>query len=348
MYALVRPLLFRLEAERAHALTLKLLNAAHGLGLLVPPAAGAAPVRLMGLSFANRIGLAAGFDKNASCVDALGALGFGFVEVGTVTPQPQPGNARPRVFRLPRAGAIINRMGFPNEGVAALCAHLKLRRFRGICGINIGKNAATALECASQDYVACLQAVYPLADYVAVNISSPNTAGLRQLQQEAALAPLLESLLEARSRLAARHGRQVPLLVKLAPDLAPEELDSIARLLGALRIDGVIATNTTVSRAGVESLAHAQESGGLSGRPLQGLALAAVERLRRALGPAITLIGVGGIDGAQSARAMLGAGADLIQLYTGLVYRGPALVRELARVSPQKDRLDEDRSSVRR
>jgi dihydroorotate dehydrogenase len=332
MYAALQPLLMRLDPERAHALTLDLLRTAYALGLLRRPRASGSAVQRMGLEFANRVGLAAGFDKNGVCIDALGRLGFGFIEVGTITPRPQPGNPRPRVFRLRESRAVINRMGFPNEGVDALAARLARRRFRGICGVNIGKNAATPLEEAGADYAACLQAVYARADYVALNISSPNTPRLRELQQESRLAPLLESLLELRSRLAREHGRHVPLLVKLSPDLTDEDLTATARLIGSLGIEGVIATNTTLRRPGLEGDPRGAEQGGLSGAPLLELSLGAVRRLRAELGARAVIIGVGGIDSAAAARAMLAAGADLIQVYTGFVYRGPRLVRELARL----------------
>lgn len=330
MYAALQPLLMRLDPERAHALTLDLLRRAYGLGLLPQQRTSGTPVRRMGLEFANRVGLAAGFDKNGVCIDALGRLGFGFLELGTVTPRPQTGNPRPRVFRLREACAVINRMGFPNEGVDALAARLARRRFGGICGVNIGKNAATPLDLAGADYAACLQAIYAQADYVALNISSPNTAHLRELQQESRLAPLLESLLELRVRLAREHGRHVPLLVKLSPDLTDPDLTATARVIAGLGIEGVIATNTTLRRPGVEGHPRAGESGGLSGAPLLDLSLGAVRRLRGELGARATIIGVGGIDSAAAARAMLAAGADLVQIYTGLVYRGPRLVRELA------------------
>jgi dihydroorotate dehydrogenase len=334
MYSALLPLLSRLEAERAHRWTLRLLNAAHQLGILqlTAPSLRASPVELMGLTFANRVGLAAGFDKNAVCVDALATLGFGFIEVGTVTPNPQAGNPRPRIFRLREAQAVINRMGFPNEGVAAVCARLRLRRFRGVCGVNIGKNATTPLDRAEEDYAACLKAVYPYADYVALNVSSPNTAGLRDLQGEARLRPLLESLLEIRSRLAVQHGRRVPLLVKLSPDLADEDLRATASVIATLGVDGVIATNTTVRRPGVAGLPRADETGGLSGVPLFEMATAVVRKLRAELGAQVPIVGVGGIHSAQGAREMLAAGADLVQLYTGFVYRGPPLVRELSRL----------------
>ena len=335
MYSVVRPLLFRLEAEQAHRLTLSGLNAAHRLGLLnlLPVALPThEPMRLMGLTFPNRVGLAAGLDKNATCVDAMGALGFGFVEVGTLTPRPQAGNPPPRVFRLPRAGAIINRMGFPNQGVEPAVARLKARRFDGVCGVNIGKNASTPLEQATDDYVTALRAVYAVADYITINISSPNTQGLRSLQGGDALRPLLSGLLDARSQLVASTGRRVPLVVKLAPDLSDDELAVTAEVITSLGIDGVIATNTTLDRSKVQGLEHADRPGGLSGEPLRERALEVVGKLRKLLGPGVPLIGVGGISSAAHARAMLDAGADLIQVYTGLVYRGPALVRELAAV----------------
>jgi len=334
MYRVLQPVLLRIDAERAHTLTLKLLNLAQQLGVLqwALPRPVSRPLELLGLKFSNRVGLAAGFDKNATCIDALGALGFGFIELGTVTPEPQPGNPRPRIFRIPEAQAVVNRMGFPNAGVAALLARLRLRRFAGICGVNIGKNAVTPLERAAADYVTCMRAVYPYADYIAVNISSPNTAGLRELQREAQLRPLLESLLETRARLEAEQGRRLPLLVKLSPDLADEELSSAAAVIGALRIDGVIATNTTIRRPGVAGLAAAEQTGGLSGAPLLPLATATVRRLRAELGAGVAIIGVGGIHSVESAREMFAAGADLIELYTGFAYRGPRLVRELAQL----------------
>jgi dihydroorotate dehydrogenase len=331
MYALARSLLFALDAERAHGLTLAALRVSHRLGLL--GLAGASqpvqPVELMGLTFANRIGLAAGFDKNATCVDAMGALGFGFVEVGTLTPRSQAGNPRPRVFRLPEVRAVINRMGFPNDGVAAAAIRLRRRRYTGVCGVNIGKNAATPLEQAAGDYVTALRAVYEYADYVTINISSPNTQGLRQLQEGEQLRPLLQALLETRAELAERVGWKVPLVVKLSPDLAADDLAATAQVIRELSLDGVIATNTTLDRAAVAGQRHADRPGGLSGAPLRERAATVVRDLRALLGPDMPLIGVGGISSAADAAAMLAAGADLIQVYTGLIYRGPALVREL-------------------
>ncbi|HTC44999.1 MAG TPA: quinone-dependent dihydroorotate dehydrogenase [Steroidobacteraceae bacterium] len=331
MYALARPLLFALDAEVAHRVTLSSVRVAHRLGLLgvmSAPQSGQ-PIDLMGLTFTNRIGLAAGFDKNGTCVDAMGALGFGFVEVGTVTPKPQEGNPKPRIFRLPRARAVVNRMGFPNEGAAAAVLRLRRRRFTGVCGVNIGKNAATPLEQATADYVAAFRCVYEYADYVTINISSPNTQGLRQLQQGEQLRPLLQALLQTRAELAERIGWRVPLVVKLSPDLAPDALAATAQVIGELALDGVIATNTTLDRAAVTGLKHADRPGGLSGEPLRERARAVVHQLRTLLGPDMPLIGVGGIASAADAAAMFAAGADLIQIYTGLIYRGPALVREL-------------------
>jgi dihydroorotate dehydrogenase subfamily 2 len=331
MYRALRPLLFRLDPERAHELTLSALRVAARLSPTRPAPTEPAhpPLALMGLRFANRIGLAAGFDKNGAGVDALGRLGFGFIEVGTVTPQPQPGNPRPRVFRVPRAQAIVNQMGFPNDGATIVAARLARRRFTGICGVNISKNAATPMERAVDDYIACLRVLYAHADYLAVNVSSPNTAGLRQLEEGERLGPLLGSLLEERGRLAARDGRVVPLVVKLSPDLAAEDLSAAAAVIASLRIDGVIATNSSVQRPALGGLSHADRPGGLSGMPLRALSIATVARLRALLGPQFPIIGAGGVCSAASARELLAAGADLIEVYSGLIYRGPALVREL-------------------
>jgi dihydroorotate dehydrogenase len=331
MYRLLRPLLFTLEPERAHATTLALLQLAQRLKVLSAPRPRATrPVSLLGLEFPNRIGLAAGFDKNAACVDALAALGFGFVEVGTVTPRPQPGNPSPRIFRLRAAQAIVNQMGFPNAGAALASERVLARRSGCICGINIGKNAATPIEEAARDYVEALRIVYRAADYVVVNVSSPNTRGLRQLLTPELLDPLLAALLQARAELTAQLGRRVPLLLKLSPELADEELSAIAAIIVARSIDGVIATNTTVQRPGVDGLKGADRPGGLSGPPLRPLALGVVRALRARLGANVPIIGVGGIDSVAAAGEMLAAGADLLQIYTGLVYHGPRLVRRLA------------------
>jgi dihydroorotate dehydrogenase len=285
----------------------------------------------MGLEFRNPVGMAAGMDKNGAHIDALGALGFGFIEVGTVTPRPQPGNPRPRLFRLPEAGAIINRMGFNNDGVDALVENVKRARWDGVLGINIGKNFDTPVERAADDYLACLRKVYPHAGYVAVNISSPNTPGLRSLQNTGELKALLAALRQEQQELADRHGRHVPLAVKIAPDLEPAQVESIARLLMKSGVDAVIATNTTISREGVEKLPHAGESGGLSGAPLRSRSLRVIRELAAALDGALPIIGVGGIASGQDARDAVAAGASLVQVYTGLIYRGPGLVPEIAK-----------------
>jgi dihydroorotate dehydrogenase len=332
LYALARPLLFALDPERAHALALGALDVAARVGIAPRASPGdAAPVEAMGLRFPNRVGLAAGLDKDAAHLAGLATLGFGFIEVGTVTPRPQPGNPRPRMWRIPAREALINRLGFNNGGVAALCANVARAGYRGILGINIGRNADTPNARAADDYVAGLEAVYPLAHYVTVNVSSPNTKGLRDLQGDAALDALLATLGAARARLADRHGRRVPLAVKIAPDLDDAAIDAIARTLVAHGVDAVIATNTTIARDAVAGLAHAEEAGGLSGRPLQARSNAVIAALARALDGALPIIGVGGILSGADARAKLDAGATLVQLYTGLVYRGPALVAECAR-----------------
>ena len=333
LYFLLRPLLFTLDPERAHALTFSGLNTLDRLGLAgllgsAPVAADA--VQLMGLTFPNRVGIAAGLDKNAVCVDALGALGVGFVEVGTVTPRAQPGNPKPRIFRLPESSALINRMGFPNEGMEVVAQRLAQSTFQGIRGVNIGKNASTSLTDATQDYLTCLHHLAPYADYIAINVSSPNTTGLRSLQAADQLRPMLHALLEARTKLLPGLQRSLPMVVKLAPDLNDDELQAIAQLLLELSIDGVIATNTTLSRpANIGPLGA--ETGGLSGRPVHTLSLATVSKLRRLLGPAFPIIGVGGICSGEDAQAMRHAGADLVQLYTGLIYQGPGLVGEVTR-----------------
>ena len=329
LYPALRRLLFALEPERAHSVALAALSGAHATGLLRSSHDDGSAVSLLGLSFPNRIGLAAGYDKNARYVDALGALGFGFIEVGTVTPKPQGGQARPRLFRIERASALINRMGFPNEGAAAIGARLQRRTYRGVCGVNIGKNAATVMEEATRDYVDCFRAVARHADYVAINVSSPNTKELRRLQQVEQLRPVLEALLEERAQLQGSTGRRVPLLVKVSPDLPVDALVSIAQLMRELRIDGVIATNTTLSRVGVAGMRHADEEGGLSGAPLLPLSLRAVRVLRSSLDASTPVIAAGGIDSARAALDAIAAGANLVQIYTGLVYRGPRLLREI-------------------
>jgi len=333
MYSLVRPLLFALEAETAHHFTLATLRAFDGLGLI--PAAATAPDNcarsIMGIRFPNPVGLAAGLDKNGEYIDALGALGFGYLEIGTVTPRPQPGNPKPRMFRLPGADALINRMGFNNDGVARFVANVERSGYRGVLGINIGKNFDTPIERAADDYETCLNAVYAHASYVTVNVSSPNTAGLRDLQAGAALDALLSRLKRAQNRLAQAQGRYVPLVVKIAPDLDAAAVADIAHRLAAHRVDAVIATNTTLSRTDVATLPHASEAGGLSGAPLREQSNAVIRSLARALDGALPIIGVGGILSGADAREKIDAGATLVQLYTGLVYKGPDLVTECAR-----------------
>jgi dihydroorotate dehydrogenase len=328
VYGLARPLLFALDAERAHDVTLALLDAGARVGL--PPARTppANPVRVMGLDFPNPVGLAAGLDKNGAHIDALARLGFGFLEVGTVTPRPQPGNPRPRMFRIPPARAVINRMGFNNLGVDRLVRNVRESGYRGVLGINIGKNYDTPIERAAQDYLACMRKAYTVASYLTVNISSPNTKNLRQLQQADELGRLLAALKDEQRRLADQHGRHVPLALKIAPDLSPEEVQDVAQRLLQHEIDAVIATNTTLSRDGVEGLPHAQEAGGLSGAPVTARSTQVVRQLAQVLAGRIPIIGVGGIMSAADAAAKFQAGASLVQLYTGLVYGGPDLIYE--------------------
>lgn len=328
MYGFARPLLFRLDAERAHGLALASLDAAHRAGMMQllakPPSP--LPTEAFGLRFPNPVGLAAGLDKNGAHIDALFALGFGFVEVGTVTPRPQAGNPKPRMFRLPRHRALINRLGFNNQGVDALVANVGRAKRAGILGINIGKNKDTPNENAADDYLFCLERVYPLADYVTVNISSPNTAGLRELQEEQALRRLIGTLRDAQERLAAQHGRRVPVLVKVAPDLSDDDIEAAARVLSDLHVDGVIATNTTVSRINVQTDRRAGEAGGLSGEPLMNKSTTVLRMLRTRLPDSIPLVGVGGILSGADAVKKFAAGASLVQVYSGLIYRGPELI----------------------
>ncbi|MEQ1881726.1 MAG: quinone-dependent dihydroorotate dehydrogenase [Burkholderiales bacterium] len=332
-YQLARPLLFRCDPEWTHDQALRAFDIASRIGL--PPGMVGAPVhspiRLMGMEFPNRVGLAAGLDKNGQYIDALASLGFGFLEVGTVTPRPQPGNPRPRMFRLPVAQAIINRMGFNNQGVEHMLRNLERTRYSGILGINIGKNFDTPIERAADDYLYCLRKVYRRASYVTINVSSPNTAQLRQLQHSDDFKRLLATLAREREVLTAREGRQVPLAVKIAPDLSETEVRSIAEALLEHGIDAAIATNTTTSREGVTGLPHADETGGLSGAPLKERATTVVRQLAAALAGKIPIIAVGGIQSGADAREKIAAGASLIQLYSGLIYCGPALVGETAR-----------------
>lgn len=332
IYSAIRPLLFMLDAEKAHDMSLKALRSVYGTPLhpLLTAQVPSDPVTLWGLNFRHRVGLAAGLDKNADYLDALGALGFSFIEVGTITPRPQPGNAKPRLFRLKEAEAIINRMGFNNKGVDHLVEQVKKRRFDGVLGINIGKNFDTPVEQANEDYLICLRKVYAQADYVTVNISSPNTQGLRSLQYGDALQSLLKTLKQEQAQLTITHGRKVPLLLKIAPDLSQEEVTQIADALRQNNMDGVIATNTTLSREGVQGLPHANESGGLSGRPVQQKSTQVLRWLKSELGDSMPIIGVGGIHDADSAKEKREAGADLLQIYTGFIYQGAALIRTAA------------------
>jgi len=336
LYTLARSLLFRLDPEVAHNLSLSGLNLLNKAGLL--GLVGSTPVagqrQVMGLEFPNPVGLAAGLDKDGACIDALAALGFGFIEIGTVTPRPQPGNPKPRLFRLPQANAIINRMGFNNLGVDNLVENVRRAKYRGILGINIGKNFDTPIENAADDYLIGLRKVYEHASYVTVNISSPNTKNLRQLQQSDELDGLLGRLKEEQGLLAQRHGKSVPLVLKIAPDLETEQVIAVAELLLKHQIDGVIATNTTLARKGVERLPHGSETGGLSGAPMRIKSTTVVKQLSLALEGKIPIIGVGGIMNALDAQEKLAAGADLLQIYTGFIYRGPELVREICRELP--------------
>jgi dihydroorotate dehydrogenase len=335
-YALTRPFLFGLDPEQAHDLTLGALARIQHTPLLCAVAQPRVddPVTVAGLSFPNRIGLAAGLDKNGRCIDGLGAMGFGFIEVGTVTPKPQAGNPKPRMFRLPEAQALINRLGFNNDGLDAFVANVKRARFRnkgGVLGLNIGKNATTPIERAVDDYLLCLDGVYPHADYVTVNISSPNTQNLRSLQSDEALDALLGAIQQRKAELACQHGRAVPIFVKIAPDLDDAQVAVIAATLKKNGIDGVIATNTTVARAAVQHLPHGQELGGLSGAPVFEASNRVIAQLRASLGQAFPIIGVGGVMSGADARAKLAAGANLVQIYTGFIYKGPELVSEAAR-----------------
>ncbi|KPF48528.1 dihydroorotate dehydrogenase (quinone) [beta proteobacterium AAP121] len=341
-YALTRPFLFGLDPEAAHDLTLgsiaKLQNTP--AMCLWQQARVDDPVTVAGLRFPNRVGLAAGLDKNGRCIDGLGAMGFGFIEVGTVTPLGQPGNPKPRMFRLPARDALINRLGFNNEGLQSFIANVqRARSFRaagGLLGLNIGKNAATPIERAVDDYLLGLDGVYAHADYVTVNISSPNTKNLRALQSDEALDALLSALQARRVQLAQQHGRRVPMFVKIAPDLDEAQVGVIAATLQKNGIDGVIATNTTLSREAVQGLPHAEEAGGLSGAPVLAASNRVIAQLRAALGAGYPIIGVGGVMSGADARSKLQAGADLVQIYTGLIYRGPELVREAALALKQR------------
>lgn len=331
LYRLIRPVLFAFDAERAHAMTLGGLNLMRRFKAThwVAKPFDTPRLQVMGITFANPVGLAAGLDKNAEYLDALAQLGFGFIEVGTVTPRPQAGNPRPRLFRIPQEQAVINRMGFNNAGVAALVNNVLNADYNGVLGVNIGKNADTPIEKAAEDYLACMDAVYLIADYITINISSPNTKNLRSLQDENQLDDLLRQLTERRERLTMRHGKRVPLVLKIAPDLDNAQIQQIADTLRRHQMDGVIATNTTVTRPDLDQYPTAGENGGLSGAPLRRLSTHVVRQLAHMLAGEIPIIGVGGIMSAVDAHEKINAGASLIQLYSGLVYQGPELLTEI-------------------
>ena len=330
MYSLARSFLFCLDAERAHELGLLGIETAYRTGLNPLLAAKPAPLptQVFGLHFANPVGLAAGLDKNGAHIDALAALGFGFIEVGTTTPRPQAGNPKPRMWRLPEHQAVINRLGFNNEGVDALVRNVERARYGGVLGINIGKNKDTPNERAVDDYITCLTRVYARASYVTVNVSSPNTQGLRDLQEEETLKRFIGTLREAQEKLAAQHGARKPMLLKIAPDLGDAELDAIASVLLAAGIDGLICTNTTIDRSTIAGATHAEEAGGLSGKPLFDKATSVLHGMAQRLGGRIPLVGVGGILNGADAAAKIAAGAKLVQFYSGMIYRGPELIRE--------------------
>ncbi len=332
MYKFARKALFKLSAETAHDVALEMIGAGDRLGMagFLAPKVPVRPRTVMGLTFDNPVGLAAGLDKNADCIDGLGNLGFGFVELGTVTPLPQPGNPKPRMFRIPEKEALINRMGFNNLGVDHLVANVRKSQYQGVIGINIGKNLTTAVEDANSDYLTCLRKVYPHAGYIAVNLSSPNTPGLRKLQYGDALKSLLGALKEEQALLTEKYGRKVPVAVKIAPDMTPEEIAELAGELVAFELDGVIATNTTLDRDVVEGLKHANEQGGLSGAPLSGKSTEVIRLLASELSGKLPIIGVGGVMDAATAADKIRAGASLVQLYSGFIYKGPCLIREAA------------------
>ena len=330
-YRIMRSFLFMLNPEKAHDLTIKLLKLTHGtiLDLFYRQKVQQRPVELMGLTFPNSVGLAAGLDKNGECIDGFGAMGFGHIEIGTVTPVAQPGNALPRLFRVLESEGIINRMGFNNHGVDELIANVKESKFKGVIGINIGKNFSTPVEEGKNDYLLCMDKVYQHAGYIAVNISSPNTPGLRTLQYGEALDELLEALKTRQSELQEKHNKYVPIALKVAPDLSDQEIESIANSLLKYKIDGLIATNTTLDREIIKGMAHAAEAGGLSGRPLQSKSTVVIAKFASHLKGQIPIIGVGGIDGVIAAKEKIDAGASLVQIYSGFIYHGPQLVKNI-------------------
>ncbi|WEM43866.1 quinone-dependent dihydroorotate dehydrogenase [Photobacterium sp. DA100] len=331
LYRLARSAIFKLDAEKAHDLAIQNFSRFTGtpLDLFYRQHVPDRPVEVMGIKFKNPVGLAAGLDKNGECIEAFGAMGFGFVEVGTVTPRPQPGNDKPRLFRVIPAEGIINRFGFNNLGVDNLIENVKKANYDGVIGINIGKNKDTPIEKGAEDYLICMEKVYPYAGYITVNISSPNTPGLRTLQYGEMLDDLLSQLKEKQKELAEKHGKYVPLTLKIAPDLEDHEIKQIAESLIKNEIDGVIATNTTLDRSLVKDMPHCDEAGGLSGRPLQNRSTKVIRMLAEELDGALPIIGVGGIDSAISAREKMAAGASLVQIYSGFIYHGPKLVKDI-------------------
>ncbi len=331
-YPLIRPLVFALNPEHAHHVTMHSLQAMHRLCLLKPllPSVPSVPTKLLGNTLANPVGLAAGLDKNGSHIDALAAMGFGFIEIGTITPKAQPGNAKPRLFRLPQAGAIINRMGFNNHGVAAMRTNIERSNYRGVLGINIGKNASTPVENAADDYLECMQQLYAYASYITVNVSSPNTQGLRGLQTSTALVQLLSAIKNKQSQLASQHGKKVQLVLKIAPDLSLDEIDFIAEQLVAFEMEGLIASNTTLDKSAVAHLANGAQQGGLSGEPVRGKSNACLAAFAERLGDKVELIGVGGISQGAHAAEKIQLGAKAVQIYSGLIYTGPSLVADCA------------------
>ncbi len=330
MYQFVRPLLFKFNPEFIHEMTLFGLRNLNSLGLLGPFKANppALPTKLMGLDLPNPVGLAAGLDKNGEAINAFGALGFGYIEVGTVTPKPQPGNPKPRLFRLPARQAIVNRMGFNNHGVDALIENIKKAKFSGVLGVNIGKNATTPIENAVDDYLICLEKLYPYADYIAVNISSPNTKNLRSLQNKHELNALLGRLKEKQLSLEASFGKYVPLAIKIAPDLSEEEIIETSAILIQNQVDGVIATNTTIDKSSIEPHPIANEAGGLSGAPLTAQSNIVLQILRKELQNKLPIIGVGGIVEGKHAKEKIQLGAQAVQIYSGLIFQGPALIKD--------------------
>ena len=330
-YPAIRKVFFQFDAETIHELTIKGLKSTGStpLNTLYKQCVNDKPVTVMGIEFPNPLGLAAGLDKNGECIDAFAAMGFGFIEVGTVTPRPQPGNPKPRIFRLPEANAVINRMGFNNKGVDYLVSQVRASKFSGVLGINIGKNKDTPEENAKDDYILCMKKVYDFASYITINISSPNTPGLRSLQYGDALNELLSALKNEQAALEQQYNKYVPIAVKIAPDLTEEEVVSIAQSLIDNNIDGVIATNTTLSREGVEGLEFGSEQGGLSGAPVKEKSTTVIKLLAKALGGQLPIIGVGGIASSTDANEKLEAGASLVQIYTGFIYQGPPLVKDI-------------------